>query len=108
MKKNTIQEQFGGVICLGPTGTFQGTYNFLFLKTGDRITRQQLNELPVPDSVVKRVKELANNESDAGALTLFDIHGDEITDNSEHYEIDIENFTAPMQTALESQEWNNE
>jgi hypothetical protein len=48
-------------ICLGPPGNLQGTYNFLSLVTEQVIQRRHFDELPVPDSVIARVSELAEN-----------------------------------------------
>ena len=84
-----MQERLCGAICLGPTGNFQGTSQFICLKTGERITRQKFNGFPEPDSVVKRVEELAKTESNAGDLTFIDIHRNEITDDAEYNKIYI-------------------
>jgi hypothetical protein len=46
-------------ICLGPTGNFQGTYNFLNLVSGLVIKRQSFNELPAPQSIINCVNSLA-------------------------------------------------
>jgi hypothetical protein len=46
-------------ICLGPTGSFQGTYDFLSVVTGQVIRHHHFDELPVPDAVIARVSNLA-------------------------------------------------
>ena len=46
-------------ICLGTTSKFQGSYTFLCLKTGKCINLKQFSVVPMPDSVVKWVEELA-------------------------------------------------
>jgi hypothetical protein len=38
---NTLKERTRAAICLGPTANFQGSYKFLCLRTGRRITRKQ-------------------------------------------------------------------
>ena len=73
---------------MGPTGNFQGTYRFLCLNTGECITRRQFNELPVPDSFLKRVEDITKTKSDASSITLPVRHGNKITDYSEYYEED--------------------
>jgi hypothetical protein len=45
-------------ICLGPTGNFLGTYNFLSLVTGQVIRHCHFDELPVPDAVITLVSDL--------------------------------------------------
>jgi hypothetical protein len=45
---NTMKEITRAAICLGPTANFQGSYKFLCLRTGRRITRKQFRELPMP------------------------------------------------------------
>jgi hypothetical protein len=59
-------------ICLGPTGNIQGTYCFLNLATGLVIKRRRFDELPAPDSVIKRVETLANITGVSSSLTFTD------------------------------------
>ena len=35
---NTLEERTQGIICLGPTGNIQGTYNLFLLCSGKKIT----------------------------------------------------------------------
>jgi hypothetical protein len=58
-------------ICLGLTGTFQGTYIFLSLVTGQVIQRCHFDELLVPDSVIAQVSELAKNSGVPRDLDLL-------------------------------------
>jgi hypothetical protein len=46
-------------ICLGPTGNFQETYNFLSLLSGMVIKRRKFDKLPIPDAVISWVAALA-------------------------------------------------
>ena len=48
-------------ICLGPTRNIRGTYSFLSLTTGLEIKRRHFDELPAPDSNIKQVATLADN-----------------------------------------------
>ena len=60
MTKNQIDyAHTRSAICLGTTSNFQGSYNFLCLHTGKRITRNQFSEVPIPDSVVKLLEEFS-------------------------------------------------
>ena len=51
-----------GAIALNPTGNAQGSYYFLSLTTGARISRQQWTELPITQDVINRVEELAEQQ----------------------------------------------
>ena len=61
-----------GAIALTPTGnahgpylivsTLQGGYIFLSLTTGQKLSRQQWEELPMPDGVVQAVEQIALTE----------------------------------------------
>jgi hypothetical protein len=55
---NTQAAQTVGAICLGPTGNIQGSYKFLNLRTGKRITRRRWTQLPMPQEVIDRVDQL--------------------------------------------------
>jgi hypothetical protein len=46
-------------ICIGPTGNFQGTYNFLSLVQEQVIKCCHFDELPVPDVIIAWVSALA-------------------------------------------------
>jgi hypothetical protein len=56
---NTMAPRTRGVICLGPTGNFQGSYKMMCHKTGRKLTRKQFQELPMPDSIIKRIEAMA-------------------------------------------------
>jgi hypothetical protein len=51
---NTMDEWTQPSICLGPTANFQGSYKFLSLRTGKRITWKHFKELPMPASIIKK------------------------------------------------------
>ena len=53
-----MQARTLGAICLGPTGNSQGSYKFMNLRTGRRITRRKWTNLPMPQEVIDRVNEL--------------------------------------------------
>jgi hypothetical protein len=65
---NNMKERTRAAICLGPTTNFQGSYKFLCLRTGRRITRKQFKELPMPTSVIKAVEALAERDKQDGNL----------------------------------------
>jgi hypothetical protein len=83
-KTNTMDEQTQPAICLGPTANFQGTYKFMSLRTGKWITRKQFTELPMPDSVIKRVEAMALKEKQDKTISFSDRSGNIINDVSDN------------------------
>ena len=73
-----------GAICLGPTGNLQGSYKFLNLRTGKKITCRNFTPLPMPQAVIDRVNQLSKLDSQPELLTFFDRNGNEIGDNATH------------------------
>jgi hypothetical protein len=59
MPTNSMHSRALPAIRLGPTGNFQGSYNFLNLVTGLVIKRCALHEIPAPASIIVRVTALA-------------------------------------------------
>ena len=62
-----------GAISLGPSGNLQGAYKFMALNTGKKITRRSWDVIPMPDTVIARVNELANDQPEQ--FTFTDKHG---------------------------------
>jgi hypothetical protein len=60
IQTNTMSERTRGASCLGPTANFQGSYKFLCLRTGRRITRKQFKEVPMPTSITRTLEALAD------------------------------------------------
>jgi hypothetical protein len=56
---NSMHSHALPTICLGRTGNFQGSYNFLNFVSGLVITRRAFHELPAPDSIIDCVTALA-------------------------------------------------
>jgi hypothetical protein len=69
---NTMKERTRAAICLGPTANFQGSYKFLCLRTGRRITRKQFQEMPMPASVIKAMEALTERDKKDGNLDFTD------------------------------------
>ena len=49
---NTMEPRTEWGIFLGPTGNMQGSYKFLSLSTGKKVTRRKFTEMPMTDRVV--------------------------------------------------------
>jgi hypothetical protein len=77
---NTMDERTPPAICLGPTANFQGSYKFLPLRTVKRITQKKFKELPMPDSIIKRVEAMAIKEKQDKTIIFHDRSGAPITD----------------------------
>jgi Reverse transcriptase (RNA-dependent DNA polymerase) len=80
---NTQAARTVGAICLGPTGNLQGSYKFLNLRTGKRITRRSWTHLPMPQEVIDRVNELGKAQGQPELLSFFDRKGRMIGDVAE-------------------------
>ena len=72
---NTEASRTTPAIALNPTGNLQGSYHFLSLATGHRVTRRRWSELPITDAVLARVTTLALREHPTAVInpppTLF-------------------------------------
>jgi hypothetical protein len=82
----TMQPRTTGAINLGPTGNIQGTHRLLSLKTGETIIRRKWTELPVPDDVIDRLKEISGDADDIEMANFISDDRDEnlnITDKNE-------------------------
>ncbi|KAL7567409.1 hypothetical protein ACA910_010293 [Epithemia clementina (nom. ined.)] len=82
-----------GAIALRPTGNQQGGYYFLSLHTGRIINRLQATPLPMPQDVIKRVEQLAEDQEALlelafgnrdNRLLAMDIEDDEATNDEFH------------------------
>lgn len=56
---NTPAQRTLGAIALNLTGNVQGDYNFMSLETGELIRRHKWTSLPITETVVARVEEIA-------------------------------------------------
>ena len=72
---NTQTARTIGAIALGPTGNLQGSYEFLNLRSGKKITRRNWTELPMPQEVIDRVNQLGEAEGQRPELTFYDRKG---------------------------------
>jgi hypothetical protein len=77
---NTMKERTRAAICLGPTANFQGSYKFLCLRTGRRITRKQFRELPMPTTIIEAVEALTERDKKDGNLEFTDRDGSPYAD----------------------------
>ena len=95
---NTMEPRTEWGICLGPTGNMQGSYKFLSLSTGKKVTRRKFTEMPMTDSVIKMIDSLGKKERCKNGLSFKNRKGEEYTfDNEDEYEmIAEEKIPAPF------------
>ena len=86
--RNSTKARTTGGICLGPTGNEQGGYKFMSLTTGKKFTGYKWTELPIPDSVIKRVNTLGKDQPKV--LAFFDRFGNRIEDDPELTGVDAQ------------------
>jgi hypothetical protein len=60
---NTLRSRTTGAVALTHTGNAQGDYYFLSLVSGNRLSRHQWTSLPMTDSAIARVEQLAASEN---------------------------------------------
>ena len=72
-------------ICMGPTGNIQGSYKFYCLRTKKKLIRRKWTEMPMPESIIRRVHAHAALDRTLGRLT-FQNRRNEIgeTENEEY------------------------
>jgi hypothetical protein len=85
---NTMAQRTRAVICLGQTGNFQGSYKMMCIQTGRKVTRKQFKELPIPDSVIYRIKAIASKEKENKVLVFTDRDAYPIGDNGDTAGVD--------------------
>jgi len=75
---NSLAARTQGALSLGPSSNRQGGQLFYSLNTGRVISRRSWTIIPMPQSVITRVNELAEDQQHL--LTFTDRNGDEIGD----------------------------
>ena len=53
-----------GVIYIGPSGNLQGDFKFMALNTGKKIVRHSWYVIPMPDTVITRVKDIVSDQTE--------------------------------------------
>ncbi len=88
---NTLEPRTNWAICMGPTGNLQGSYKFLSLATGKKVTQRKFTEMPVTDAVIKQVEEMAVKDGGIKGINFKDRKGLEYeSGNDEEYEMLVE------------------
>ena len=82
---NTLEPRTNWAICMGPMGNLQGSYKFLLLTTGKKVTRRKFTEMQVTDAMIKQVEEMAVKDGAIKGINFKDEF-----DNDEEYEMLVE------------------
>ena len=72
---NTLEPRTNWAICMGPTGNLHGSYKFLSLATGKKVTQRKFTEMPVTDTVIKQVEEMAVKDGAIKGINFKDRTG---------------------------------
>ena len=56
---NTLDPRTKWAICMGLTGNLQGSYKFLSLRTGKKVTQRKFTEMLITESDIKQVEVMA-------------------------------------------------
>ena len=74
-----------------PTGNLQGSYKFLSLATGKKVTRRKFTDMPIMESVIKQVEAMAVKDGAVIGINFKDRKGFEYKfDNNKEYEMMVE------------------
>jgi hypothetical protein len=88
---NTMDPRTKWVICLGPIGNLQGSYKFLSLAAGKKVTQRKFTEMPITESVIEQVEKMAVKDGVIKGLSFKNRKGIEYEfDNDEEYEMLVE------------------
>ena len=69
-------------------GNMQGSYKFLSLATGKKVTQRKFTEMPITNSVIRRINSLGKKEWRKNGLSFKNRKGEEyIFDNKDKYEM---------------------
>ncbi len=103
---NTLEPRTNWAICMGPMGNLQGSYKFLWLATGNKVTQRKFTKMPVTGAVITQAEEMAVKDGAIKGINFEDRKGLEYEfDNDEEYEILVEpDEPAPFQTSRKMQQ----
>jgi hypothetical protein len=84
---------------MGPAGNLQGSYKFLSLATGKKVTRRKFTKMPVTEAGIKQVEEMAVKDEAVKGINFNDRKGvlEYKFDNDKEYKMLVEpNEPAPF------------
>ncbi len=88
---NTLEPKTKWAICMGPMENLQGSYKFLSLATGKKVTQRKFTKMSVTEVVIKQVEEMAVKDGAVKGINFKDRKGVEYKfDNDKEYEMLVE------------------
>ena len=88
---NTLEPRTNWAICMGPAGNLQGSYKFLSLVTGKKVTQRRFTEIPITDAVIRQVEAMAVKAGAVKGVNFKNRKGEEYEfDNDEEYKMLVE------------------
>jgi hypothetical protein len=88
---NTMVPRTKWAICLEPTGNLHGSYQFLPLVMGKKVTQRKFTEVPITESVLEKVEKIAVKDGATKGLSFKSRKGIEYEfDNDNKYEMLVE------------------
>ena len=82
--RNSLAERTRGAISFDNSGNLTGGQAFMALDTGEKITRFQWTELPMPTAVIERVNRIGKTE--LSLLPITNRHDEEIGDTTQDFD----------------------
>ena len=67
--QNSYQQRNKGAICMGPSGNLQGGFNFMSLRSMQKITRRSWDMILIPDTVIYRINILVKYKQELLVFT---------------------------------------
>jgi hypothetical protein len=101
---NNMDQRTMGCICLGPTGNQQGGHWFMSLASGERVSRYQWTELPIPREAINCVSMIGRRQGMLDMITYANRQGREIGDTVEDYSSDDDDDDSSYQNSEQSDE----
>ncbi len=88
---NTLDTRTKWGFCMGPMGNLQGSYKFLLLTTGRKVTRRKFTEMPVTEAVIRQVEAMAVKSGAVKWINFKNRKGVKFEfDNDKEYEMLLE------------------
>ncbi len=69
---NTLEPRTKLAICMGPTRNLKGSYKFLSLATGKKVTQRKFTKMSVTEANIKQVEEMAVKDGAVKGINFKD------------------------------------
>ena len=87
----TMEPRTNWAICMGPMGDLQGSYKFLLLPTGKKVTRRRFTEMPITEAIIRQVEAMVVKDGVVKGINVKNRKGEEYEfDNGKEYKMLVE------------------